>query len=204
MNWGTSDIVFGGRREFSGILMDQSTEDDMSGGDRARVVTQLVEEHYELLYRFAYRLSGSAADAEDLTQQAFLTAQEKLGQLREDGKARSWLLTIVRNTYLKSRRRPDFASFAEFDGSELADDPVPDGPIDEEELQAALNEMPTEFRLPVILFYFQEMSYKQIADHLGVPAGTVMSRLSRGKAFLRKRLQSRLDSATAVSSDSKS
>lgn len=165
----------------------------MTDGERARVIGELVEQHYELLYRFAYRLSGSAADAEDLTQQTFLTAQAKLDQLREPDKARSWLLTIVRNGFLKSRRRPDFAAFDSFD--HLAD-PAPaqelDGPVDGEEIQAVLSEMPEEFRTPLILFYFQEQSYREIAEQMETPIGTVMSRLSRAKAYLRSRLLQRL------------
>ena len=176
----------------------------MTDGDRARVIGELVQQHYTLLYRFALRLSGSAADAEDLVQQAFLTAQAKLDQLREPDKARSWLLTIVRNGFLKSRRRPDFAAFESFD--QIAD-PDPneelDGPVDSQEIQAILDEMPEEFRTPLILFYFQEQSYKQIAEAMDTPIGTVMSRLSRGKSFLRGRLLQRLgdDAPAPATSD---
>jgi RNA polymerase sigma-70 factor (ECF subfamily) len=172
----------------------------MTDGERARVVEDLVEQHYELLYRFAYRLSGSAADAEDLVQQAFLTAQAKLDQLRETGKARSWLLTIVRNCFLKSKRRPEFAAFESFD--QLADSSPEgelDGPVDREEIQTILEEMPEEFRTPLILFYFQEQSYKQVAEQMATPIGTVMSRLSRAKSFLRTRLLQRLGDELPVS-----
>lgn len=164
----------------------------MTDEERARIVSELVEEHSLPLYRFAYRLSGSDADAEDLVQQAFMTAQRKLDQLRDPSRTRSWLLTIVRNAFLKSRQKGEFARFESFDG--VADPAIADwhGAIDGEELQAALNEMPDEFRLPIVLFYLQEMSYKQIAAHLEVPEGTVMSRLSRGKAYLRRRLITRL------------
>jgi len=165
----------------------------MLDGERAGVIAELVEQHYELLYRFAYRLCGSAADAEDLTQQAFLTAQSKLEQLREPDKARSWLLTIVRNQFLKTRRRQKFQLFESFDQLSQADpDEGLEGTIDQEELQTVLDEMPEEFRTPIVLFYFQELSYKQIAEQMDTPIGTVMSRLSRGKSFLRGRLLHRL------------
>ena len=158
----------------------------------ARVVAELVEEHYQLLYRFAYRLSGSAADAEDLAQQAFLTAQAKLDQLRDADKARPWLLTIVRNAFLKKKRRPTATTFESFDHLAAEPDGSLDGPLDSEELQLLLDEMPEEFRTTLVLFYFQEQSYKEIAEQMDVPIGTVMSRLSRGKAFLRGRLLERL------------
>src|SRR4029077_2147279 len=71
-----------------------------------RKLTVLVERYYALLYRYAYRLTGSEADAEDLTQQTFLTAQAKWDQLREEDKAKSWLFTIARNAFLKELRAP--------------------------------------------------------------------------------------------------
>ena len=162
----------------------------MEDGQRVRAVTRLVDEHYEFLYRFAVRLTGSGADAEDLVQQAFLTAHTKYEQLREPEKARAWLIVVVRNAFRKSLRRDRPQPL-----STMSDFPEPSqngagGPaIDSESVQAALNELPEEFRTPLILFYFEEFSYKRIAEVLEVPIGTVMSRLSRGKEHLRARLR---------------
>jgi RNA polymerase sigma-70 factor (ECF subfamily) len=69
--------------------------------------------------------------------------------------------------------------------SDSIDEPLE---FDSEKLQLALNELPEEFRFPLVLFYFQELSYQEIAAQLDVPLGTVMSRLSRGKQHLRRRL----------------
>ncbi|HEY2837685.1 MAG TPA: sigma factor, partial [Pirellulales bacterium] len=69
-------------------------------------IARLVVDHYSDVYRYAYRLSGSAADAEDLTQQTYLAAQRNLAQLRLPDNARAWLYAILRNCYLKGRRRP--------------------------------------------------------------------------------------------------
>ncbi|MFG0334630.1 MAG: RNA polymerase sigma factor [Maioricimonas sp. JB049] len=161
----------------------------MHDGQRAQVVRELVESHYESLYRFAYRLSGSASDAEDLTQQAFLTAQRKLEQLRDPERARSWLLTIVRNSFLKSRRRDRLVAFSGMTSPpEPTAEVLDESALEAEELQSALDELPDEFRMPILLFYFESLSYREIADQLDVPIGTVMSRLSRGKAYLRSRL----------------
>src|SRR5579872_675753 len=74
--------------------------------NRASKLADLVERYYALLYRYAYRLTGCEADAEDLTQHAFLTAQAKWDQLRDESKAKSWLFTIARNAYLKELRGP--------------------------------------------------------------------------------------------------
>ncbi len=149
----------------------------------------LVEEYSEMLFRYAYRLSGSAADAEDLTQQTFLAAHRHLEQLREPGRAKSWLCAILRNVYLKQLRshcgiEPDSLQ----DVAEPASEVALENPIDEEQLQAALLELPEEYRSPVVLFYFGELSYKEIAEQLEVPIGTVMSRLARAKSLLKKRL----------------
>src|SRR5262245_32283346 len=69
-----------------------------------QTVQRLVEEHYAALYRYAFRLSGTSADAEDLTQETFVKAQSHLGQLREADRARPWLFSILRNAYLHRTR----------------------------------------------------------------------------------------------------
>jgi RNA polymerase sigma-70 factor (ECF subfamily) len=153
-------------------------------------LAQLVTEHYAVLFRYAYRLSGSAQDAEDLTQQTFLTAQTKLAQLRDMQCARSWLFTILRNAYLRVVRKPAPTPVATL---KLNIDELPgvlpdDLHIDQERLQAALNELGDDFKLVVVMFYFDGLSYRQIAEQLNLPLGTVMSRLSRAKGHLRARL----------------
>lgn len=165
----------------------------MADGTRAPRINDLVEQFADLLYRYAYRLTGNAADAEDLTQQTFLRAQEKRSQLREVTAARWWLISIMRNTFLSSRRHTErFVSLDAVDESTVVDEP-PDAFVDPDELQHALLELAEEFRSPVILFYFEEFSYQEIADQMQVPIGTVMSRLSRAKAFLRRRLSEKTD-----------
>jgi RNA polymerase sigma-70 factor (ECF subfamily) len=139
------------------------------------------------VYRYAFRLTGSQADAEDLTQQTFLVAQQKLAQLRQPERAAGWLFAICRTCFLKARakRRPQDG---QVDVTELPA-PAPEiGPVDSEQLQAALDELPDETRLILLLFYFEELSYREIARELDIPIGTVMSRLSRGKQRLRQRL----------------
>jgi RNA polymerase sigma-70 factor (ECF subfamily) len=153
-------------------------------------VAQLVMEHHEAVFRYAFRLSGSAADAEDLCQQTFLSAQLHVDQLRGAEAARGWLLAITRNAWLKShrRRRPAAAGPLELDLDQVAS-PARDEPeVDEELLKAALDELPDDFRMVLLMFYFEQLSYKEIALKLSIPPGTVMSRLSRAKRQLRARL----------------
>jgi len=158
-------------------------------GDR-RMTQQLVNDHYGALYRYAYRLSGSASDAEDLTQEAFCQAQRKWLQLREPARVKSWLFSILRNAYLhrmRAERRQRLVHLPDLDDvSEPLPEPLP--PVDPEQLQGALDELPEDFRTPVILFYFEDFTYRDIAEQMDLPLGTVMSRLARAKAHLRKRL----------------
>ena len=155
-----------------------------------RNVAQLVEAHYESLFRYAYRLSGSAADAEDLTQEAFCKAQAQLRQLRDPDRARPWLFSILRNVYLHRIRAERHHREVSLDSvGDLAlppADPVPE--VDPVLLQEALSELPEVFRTPIILYYFEDFSYRDIAEQMDLPIGTVMSRLARAKAHLRQRL----------------
>ena len=172
---------------------DRQTAPEISGKNavnRAEVAV-LVREHHQALFRYAYRLTGSAADAEDLTQQAFLIAQQKIDQVRQDGSRRSWLFTVLRNCFLKSRRRrgPALAGDIDLDIEAIAQptavNGMDGGPLDGQRIQAAIDSLPEEFRLVVLMFYFEELTYKEIAENLELPIGTVMSRLSRAKGRLR-------------------
>jgi RNA polymerase sigma-70 factor (ECF subfamily) len=155
-----------------------------------RGITHLVDEHYQSLYRYAYRLSGAPADAEDLTQEAFCKAQAQLDTLRDPDRARPWLFSILRNAYLHRARTDRAHKQVSLESvGDLPGDAPPDVPeVDPERLQQALNELPEGFRTPVILFYFEEMSYRDIAEQMDLPIGTVMSRLARAKSHLRDRL----------------
>ena len=150
----------------------------------------MVVAHHAAVFRYAHRLCGCPIDAEDLAQQTFLIAQQKLGQLRDSDRACAWLLAVVRSCFLKSIRKTRPLPMANFDT--LVEHVAVKTPaveeIDRDQLAAALAELPEEFRLVVVMFFFEELSYQEIAEELEIPAGTVMSRLSRGKSHLRRRL----------------
>ncbi len=166
--------------------------------DVASRLTDLVKEHHATLFRYAFWLTGSRQDAEDMLQQTFLIAHQKMDQVRDPAATRSWLFTVLRNCFLKSKRRPLPASFADFDIdvdclSETI--PVNDG-IDEEALLAAIQALPGPYKVVTLMFYFEDLSYKQIAAQLDIPCGTVMSRLSRAKTHLRRALSPDGETAT--------
>jgi len=151
--------------------------------------SRLVEAHYAGLYRFALSLARNASDAGDLVQQTFFIWAKKGHMLREEGKAKTWLFTTLYREFLRIRRREARVTTMEElpeggqEVTEVEADVV--GKMDAALVLAALQEVAPGFREPLTLFYLQELSYLEIAEILDVPIGTVMSRLSRGKAQLR-------------------
>jgi len=149
---------------------------------------QLVDAHYTALYRFAFSLAKNEMDAGDLTQQAFYIWAQKGRDLRDAAKAKSWLFTTLYREFLGGRRHE--TRFPKVALDEAPDEPV-DAPLAAEKIDAAaalsaLGRLEENFRAPLTLFYLKQFSYTEIAEVLNVPIGTVMSRLSRGKAELRQ------------------
>ena len=153
---------------------------------------QFVEAHYQAAYRFALSLCCHEADACDLTQQVFCIAQAKLHQLRDTAKQRSWLFMILRREFSRGRRQH---AAHEHHSLELVEDELPPiivdhaVKIDARSLLATLLSMDEHFRVPLSLFYLEQLSYKEIAAIIDTPIGTVMSRLARGKLLLRQSLE---------------
>jgi len=151
---------------------------------------ELIDAHYEMLYRYAYRLSGNAADSEDLVQEAFGKAMTRMDQLRNPDLVKPWLYRILRNIYLhrvrdeKRHRVIPLESAGELAAKQDSEVPM----IEPERLQAALDELEESFRSPLILYYFEGFSYREIAEQMDLPIGTVMSRLARAKSYLRTKL----------------
>jgi RNA polymerase sigma factor (sigma-70 family) len=151
--------------------------------------TQLVDAHYAPLYRFALSLARNGSDAGDLVQQTFYIWATKGHGLRELSKAKSWLFTTLYREFLRGRRRDSRSSSLEDlppgEKEPAAEDVERVSRIDAALVMSALQTVDEAFRAPLTLFYIEDMSYQEIADTLDVPIGTVMSRLSRGKAQLR-------------------
>ena len=153
------------------------------------VFTQLVDAHYAPLYRFALSLARNSSDAGDLVQQTFFIWAKKGQSLREAAKAKSWLFTTLYREFLRGRRREARATSIEDlppgEQDIAADDVDRVARLDAATVMAALQEVDEVFRAPLTLFYLEDLSYQGIAEALDVPIGTIMSRLSRGKAQLR-------------------
>ena len=162
---------------------------------------ELVFPHLKFLYNVAYRYAGNRQDAEDMVQETAYTALKNLHQLREEKGCKSWLFTILKNLHFRELRHKARCTVPPFNDN---DTDYPDQlqevaqlrnaeealakRIDSLRIQQVLNDLPEKYKSPLILYYVEGMSYREISEVADIPLGTVMSRLSRGKELLKKGL----------------
>ena len=150
-----------------------------------------VNEYYKPLFRFALSLTRTESDAGDLTQQAFYVLSTKGHQLRDFTKVKTWLFTTLYRACLEARRRQTRFPHHELDDVvEELPSLDPDGPHRAEcsQVLQALSKVDEVFLGCLTLFYLEDHSYKEIAEILSLPLGTVKSRIARGIAQLRELL----------------
>jgi RNA polymerase sigma factor (sigma-70 family) len=158
--------------------------------EKLRRFEEQISPHLRAAYNLARWLTRSHEDAEDVVQEAFLRAFSAFESLR--GEAKPWLLTIVRNTSMDCLKRNRGAQSVGYDEAPDAAEPSPDPEEslliarDRESVRQALEQLPTDFREALVLREMEGLSYKEIAATVGVPLGTVMSRLSRGRDWLKR------------------
>lgn len=158
----------------------------------------LVDTHYQPLYRFAYSLAKNPDRAADLVQQTFCIWAQKGNQLKDRSKAKTWLFTTLFREHLAQTRRNSRYSDSELEEIEhrLPSHEEDSGRVlDGKRAVQLLGQLDENFRAPLTLYYLQQHSYKEIASILDVPIGTVMSRISRGKQQLRDKMRSEPSSA---------
>src|SRR5580700_12117204 len=136
----------------------------------------LVSQYYGPLYQFAFSLTHSEADACDLTQQTFYIWATKGHQLRDASKVKTWLFTTLHRQFLESRRRQ--TRFPHHELEAVAHDlpvipPVAAARLDSAQVLQALSQVDEIYQAPVALFYLEECAYKEIAEILEIPIGTV-------------------------------
>jgi len=152
------------------------------------------------LYNTAYRMTRNAHDAEDLVQETYFKAYRHYDKFQEGTNLKAWLFKIMKNTFInnyrKKQRIPPQSDFADLEGgmeSRVREDAAgriksPEEEfletIVDEQVQAAMDSLPADYRMAVILADLEGFSYKEIAEILEVPVGTVMSRLYRGRKLL--------------------
>jgi RNA polymerase sigma-70 factor (ECF subfamily) len=170
------------------ISNEEALNRDPSSFPGGTDITSIVDSLYSSLYQFAVGLTKSESDALDLVQQTFLTFGQHLDQIRDFSKIKSWLFTTLRRHFLLKIRRckkyievqflPNAHDFP-------AQDPEIWRSLDVRSVREALLQVEEKYRVALELFYLRNLSYREIVDALGIPIGTVMSRLSRGRAQLK-------------------
>jgi len=171
---------------------------------RSQEFEQLVLDHMDMLYAVALRLTRNPADAQDLTQNTVVKALRFHDKFKKGTYIKAWLLTILRNTFINDyRRKARRPTLVELSGSEPSQDVSPEPEVNyeprertgrnllellDDEVKHAVETLPQDFRQAVIMADLEDMSYKEIAEAMDCPLGTVMSRLYRGRKLLRESL----------------
>jgi RNA polymerase sigma-70 factor (ECF subfamily) len=165
---------------------------------------ELIKMYEKRVFNFAYRMCGNPDDAFDIAQEAFIRVYNSIGTFRGDSNFTTWLYRIITNVYLDERKRQKSHQHTSLeDYIELESDsverqiedtgPTPDIVAEEEErdilLHKAIQELPDYQRIMVILYHTQNKSYEEIAEIVGLPIGTVKSRLNRARLALKEKLE---------------
>lgn len=160
--------------------------------DSRKLFEQAVESHAESMYRVAWRLTGNANAADDLVQETFSQAWQKIDSLKDATKIRSWMFAILRNQNLKAIRRKNPAASPDVDlvtdhRSGEADNADRADRIDL--VQQAVEQLEEDQRMPILLVSMEGLSVEEAAEILGIPRGTVLSRMHRGRKRLKEIIQ---------------
>lgn len=150
----------------------------------AKKFCECVNKYRDNLYIMALAILENEADAEDAVSNAILKAYENMGQLSAFHKFKPWMLAITKNEALKIKRKRLVLL-----GDEAVEAMLKPIQVHYDELWDVLQQMKEEYRLVIVLFYYQDLSLRDISYVLGIPVGTVKSRLSRGKDELRNLLE---------------
>lgn len=159
--------------------------------------------HMKLLYNVALKYCGNVFDAEDIVQETYLMAFNKFYQLKEKSKCKPWLLRILRNNFLKSyQKKKARQKLAETDYIEFLKDGISadtaenilEKSSNQQIVQNAIDQLPKKYKEILLLYYMDDMFYKDIAQTLDIPIGTVMSRLSRAREGLKVILLKKMNS----------
>jgi RNA polymerase sigma-70 factor (ECF subfamily) len=170
-------------RNFAGVSVDATRTSATEQGLGELDFQGLVETYYAGLYRFALSLARSEDRACDLVQDTFLKWASKGHQLRDPKKVKAWLYTTIHRRFLEGQRRS--SRFPEVEIMEAAPElpnvePSLANQLDGQSVLALLNQLDPQFQAALALFYLEDYSYQEIAEVLGVPLGTVKSRIARG------------------------
>lgn len=165
---------------------------------------ELAMPHFAKLYNFAHWLAQDRAAAEDLVQETYMKALRGFSSFQQGTNFRAWMYKILRNTFLTTKAGLKVSVSLDSDGDDKPAEPaVTETPesvllarVEVETIQSALEKLPVKFREIILLCDLEEMSYQEIGQTLGIPIGTVMSRLSRARKAMRELLAANLQGAS--------
>ncbi|MCG8635566.1 MAG: sigma-70 family RNA polymerase sigma factor [Desulfobacterales bacterium] len=165
---------------------------------------KLTYPHMKLLYNVALKYTGNVFDAEDIVQETYLMAFNKFHQLKDPARCKPWLLRILRNNFLKNchkakaRQRLQETDYIEFLKQHIREKDAEEQLVNDSStrlLKTAIDKLPVKYREVLMLYYMDEMLYKDIAKTLDIPIGTVMSRLTRAREGLKTGLMKKINAS---------
>lgn len=191
--------------EESAFGVGAADSSELSDAELSAVFEHDALPYLDQLYRTALRMTRNPTDAEDLVQETFVRAFSAFRSYRQGTNLRAWLFRILRNTYInsyrKAQRSPFTGSVDELTDGQLLDVESREGAgarsaeiealerLGDDDVDSALASLPEDFRTAVVLADIEGFSYKEIAEIMDTPVGTVMSRVHRGRKVLRRLLE---------------
>ncbi|MEX0966641.1 MAG: sigma-70 family RNA polymerase sigma factor [Bacteroidia bacterium] len=172
---------------------------ELTKAEQEKIFNEEFLPHIESVYNFAFYLTNDEEDAKDLLQESFLKAYKYAGYYQEGTNAKAWLLKILKNTFINEYRKkstkPRQLDYDNIEGREVSEDM---GIVDlrhevfkemiGDEITKAINELPADYRLIILLCDLEGFKYEEIAKIVDVPVGTVRSRLHRARNLLKEKL----------------
>jgi len=172
---------------------DTGSQDVLCGGI---AMTQVVEQHWNAVYRLLYRLSGSSHDAEDLTQETFLRALQRRDSFRAGTNMRAWLMRIASNAFFDLQRRRRTAKATPLEDGQVQGAPTQAGPVETQELggllAAAIARLPETPRLVFLMRSLEELSFRDIAEAIGSTEETARWHMLQARRKLLEMLDGKL------------
>tara|TARA_Y100000310_G_scaffold146833_1_gene146149 strand:- start:90 stop:665 length:576 start_codon:yes stop_codon:yes gene_type:complete len=169
--------------------------EDLTVNGKRNTFDKYLLPHASVIFRSAFRLCGNRQGAEDLVQETYFQALKNFGQLKDRERCKYWLFAIMRNLFLKDIEKSKNRIEIEFDSvcdtlHSKVNTPEKDFLGDEvrHALLSAMNKLDERLSQPIQSFYFEGLSYQEIATQLDIPIGTVMSRIARAKVYLKRDL----------------
>jgi RNA polymerase sigma-70 factor, ECF subfamily len=175
------------------LLLDQRADSGVDTMVQLEEFENLVRSYQNMVFSVAVRITGSHADAEDIAQEVFIKAYDRFSELRQTETIGGWLKTVATNLSINhlNRYRARWRFFSEQETPPDIPDPAENTSDRREMVELLIRKLPDAQRVPLVLYHFQELSYDEIAQKLGISLAKVKTDIHRGRETLRKLLEAR-------------